>query len=66
VVTVILGLTAYRVAFSKPKATNGWQADDLAGTKLMVAGNPSGLNAHQTVASLADMFREAGGVAGVP
>jgi TDG/mug DNA glycosylase family protein len=66
VVTVILGLTAYRVAFNKPKATNGWQADDLAGTKLMVAGNPSGLNAHQTVASLAAMFREAGVVAGVP
>jgi hypothetical protein len=32
----------------------------------MVAGNPSGLNAHQTVASLAEMFREAAGVAGVP
>jgi TDG/mug DNA glycosylase family protein len=66
VVVVILGLTAYRIAFSKPKATSGWQADDLAGTKLMVAGNPSGLNAHQTVASLAEMFREAAGVAGVP
>jgi hypothetical protein len=32
----------------------------------MVAGNPSGLNAHQTVASLAEMFREAADVASVP
>ena len=65
VVVVILGLTAYRVAFARPRATSGWQVDDLAGAKLMVAGNPSGLNAHQTVASLAGMFREAAGVAGV-
>lgn len=65
-VVVVLGLTAYRVAFDRPRATNGWQAEDLAGARLMVAGNPSGLNAHQTVASLAGMFREAAGVAGVP
>lgn len=65
VVVVVLGLTAYRVAFSQPKAANGWQSGGLAGAKLMVAGNPSGLNAHQTVRSLADMFREAADVAGV-
>lgn len=65
VVVVILGLTAYRVAFNRPSATNGWQPNDIAGTKLMVVGNPSGLNAHQTVASLAEMFREAAVVAGV-
>jgi len=65
VVVVVLGLTAYRVAFNRPKAANGWQVNDLAGTKLMVAGNPSGLNAHQTVASLAEMFREAADVAGI-
>ena len=65
-VVVILGLTAYRVAFSKPKATDGWQFNDLAGSRLMVAGNPSGLNAHQTVVSLAGMLREAAGVAGIP
>ena len=65
VVVVILGLTAYRIAFNRPRATNGWQAEDFAGAKLMVAGNPSGLNAHQTVASLAETFRKAAGVANV-
>ncbi len=64
-VVVILGLTAYRVAFSQPKAANGWQSEGLAGARLMVAGNPSGLNAHQTVESLAEMFRQAAVVAGV-
>ena len=65
-VVVILGLTAYRIAFDRPRATSGWQSENFAGTKLMVAGNPSGLNAHQTVASLAEMFREAAVVARVP
>lgn len=65
-VVVILGLTAYRIAFDRPKATNGWQAEPLGGAKLMVAGNPSGLNAHQTVTSLAGMFRDAAAVAAVP
>lgn len=65
-VVVILGLTAYRIAFDRPKAANGWQSENLAGAKLMVAGNPSGLNAHQTVASLAEMFRDAAVVADVP
>lgn len=64
-VVVILGLTAYRIAFTRPKAANGWQPD-LASSKLMVVGNPSGLNAHQTVASLAEMFREAAAVANLP
>ena len=66
VVVVILGLTAYRIAFNRPRATNGWQSENFAGAKLMVAGNPSGLNAHQTVTSLAGMFREAAAVAAVP
>jgi double-stranded uracil-DNA glycosylase len=65
-VVVILGLTAYRIAFGRPRAANGWQSENLAGAKLMVAGNPSGLNAHQTVASLAEMFRDAAFVADVP
>ncbi len=65
-VVVILGLTAYRVAFDRPRAANGWQSENLAGVKLMVAGNPSGLNAHQTVASLAEMFRDAAVAADVP
>lgn len=63
-VVVILGVTAYRVAFNRPRAGEGWQ-EDLGPSSLMVTGNPSGLNAHQTVVSLAARFREAGRRAGI-
>lgn len=66
VVVVILGLTAYRIAFTRPRASNGWQSETLGDARLMVAGNPSGLNAHQTVTSLGEMFREAAVAAGAP
>ena len=66
VVVVVLGITAYRVAFDRPRATGGWQTDKLAGADLLVAGNPSGLNAHATVASLAESFKEAADRAGIP
>ncbi|HEY7563988.1 MAG TPA: mismatch-specific DNA-glycosylase [Acidimicrobiia bacterium] len=64
-VVVMLGVTAYRVAFDRPRARQGWQAETLGGSELMVAGNPSGLNAHETVASLAETFREAAARAGI-
>ncbi|HKZ19238.1 MAG TPA: mismatch-specific DNA-glycosylase [Acidimicrobiia bacterium] len=63
-VVVILGITAYRVAFNRPRASEGWQ-EDLGPSSLMVTGNPSGLNARQTVMSLAARFREAAQAAGV-
>ena len=65
VVTLILGLTAYRQAFDRPKAVAGWQDEGLPRTRLMVTGNPSGLNAHESVDSLAERFRQAAIVAGV-
>ena len=49
----VLGLTAYRTAFDRPKASAGRQADDLGPAELWVAPNPSGLNAHETLDSLA-------------
>jgi TDG/mug DNA glycosylase family protein len=64
-VVVVLGITAYRVAFDRPKATGGWQPEGIGASQLLVAGNPSGLNAHQTVASLAASFRDAAIRAGV-
>jgi double-stranded uracil-DNA glycosylase len=64
-VVVVLGITAYRVAFGRPRAGEGWQPEPLAGARLAVAGNPSGLNAHQTVDSLARVFAEAAVVAGI-
>lgn len=42
----VLGVTAYRTAFGRPKATVGPQDETLAGARLWVLPNPSGLNAH--------------------
>jgi TDG/mug DNA glycosylase family protein len=55
----VLGLTAYRQAFGRPKAVAGKQDDTLGGAELWVLPNPSGLNAHETVESLAAAYREA-------
>jgi TDG/mug DNA glycosylase family protein len=64
-VVVMLGLTAYRIAFARPRATMGWQSDGLAGADLLLAGNPSGLNAHQSTTSLAAAFAVAADRAGI-
>jgi TDG/mug DNA glycosylase family protein len=45
-VVAVLGVTAYRVAFSRPKAVVGRQPDTLVGATVWVLPNPSGLNAH--------------------
>ena len=63
-VVAVLGLTAYRQAFSRPKAQQGRQPERLGGVPLWVLPNPSGLNAHDTVASLATAYREAWDAAG--
>lgn len=60
-----LGITAYRTAFRRPRATAGRQPETLAGAELWVVPNPSGLNAHETVASLAAAFAEAATAAGI-
>ena len=65
-VVAIVGITAYRTAFGRRDAAAGRQPEDLAGAPLWVLGNPSGLNAHETVASLADSYREAAEAAGIP
>ena len=54
----VLGITAYRVAFSQPKAQLGRQPDLLADTPVWVLPNPSGLNAHYTPAALAEVFAD--------
>jgi TDG/mug DNA glycosylase family protein len=65
-VVAVLGITAYRQAFSHPKASTGKQPEDLGGAQLWVVPNPSGLNAHSTVASLAEAYREVALAAGIP
>jgi TDG/mug DNA glycosylase family protein len=52
-VVAVAGITAYRQAFGERRAAVGQQPDGLAGAELWVVPNPSGLNAHHTVATLA-------------
>jgi len=58
-VVAVLGLTAYRQAFSRPKAGAGRQVEHLGDADLWVLPNPSGLNAHDTIDSLAAAYRAA-------
>jgi TDG/mug DNA glycosylase family protein len=64
-VVAVLGVTAYRVAFRRPRAVAGRQPDRLAGSELWVVPNPSGLNAHETIASLAVAYAEPARAAGI-
>ncbi len=57
-VVAVAGITAYRSAFKKPKAVMGEQEDAFEGSRLWVVPNPSGLNAHETAASLAVAYAE--------
>ena len=52
----VLGIGAYRSAFSRPRATIGRQAELLGRTPLWVLPNPSGLNANHQLADLAQAF----------
>src|SRR5262245_25364490 len=53
-----LGVTAYRTAFARPRATTGAQSERLADSAIWVLPNPSGLNAHYQLADLAALFGE--------
>jgi double-stranded uracil-DNA glycosylase len=64
-VVAILGLTAYRQAFAQRNAGAGLQASRIGDSELWVLPNPSGLNAHETVSSLAVAYRAAAVAAGV-
>ena len=55
-VVAVLGVTAYRTAFGLPKARIGPQEDRVAGARLWILPNPSGLNAHYTADGLAGEF----------
>jgi TDG/mug DNA glycosylase family protein len=55
----IVGLTAYRIAFSRPRAKLGLQAEQLSGRPIWVLPNPSGLNAHYKPADFARLYAQA-------
>ena len=57
-ILAVLGVAAYRAAFTRPRATIGRQLETIAGTPLWVLPNPSGLNASYTPAMLSALFRE--------
>jgi double-stranded uracil-DNA glycosylase len=65
VVVAFTGVTAYRTAFGERQAALGRQARRLAGTEVWVVPNPSGLNAHETIESLASWYRRVAEAAGV-
>lgn len=54
----VLGVSAYRTAFARPKASLGLQPETIAQTSLWVLPNPSGLNAHYQPKDLARLFSE--------
>ena len=65
-VVAVAGITAYRDAFGERGAQPGRQPDRLGPAQLWVVPNPSGLNAHETVDSLADWYRTVATAAGLP
>jgi TDG/mug DNA glycosylase family protein len=54
----VLGVTAYRTAFRRPRAVIGRQDEEIAGVPVWVLPNPSGLNALWTTPRLVDAFRD--------
>jgi len=64
-VVAVAGITAYRSAFGVRRAVLGRQPEPLAGSELWVVPNPSGLNAHETVASLAAAYAAPARAAGI-
>lgn len=70
-VVAIAGITAYRDAFGERAAVPGRQPDTSesasrwSGAALWVVPNPSGLNAHETVATLAAAYAEPAAEAGI-
>jgi double-stranded uracil-DNA glycosylase len=54
----VVGVTAFRVAFGQRHAGVGAQPEELAGTRVWVLPNPSGLNASWPAARLAEAYGE--------
>jgi TDG/mug DNA glycosylase family protein len=56
-VVAVAGITAYRTAFGVREAQMGRQPERFCGAELWVMPNPSGLNAHETLETLAAAYR---------
>jgi TDG/mug DNA glycosylase family protein len=64
-VVAVLGITAYRTAFGIRHAQVGEQPTGLGTARLWVLPNPSGLNAHESIETLAHAYAEAAHAAGI-
>jgi TDG/mug DNA glycosylase family protein len=64
-VVAMLGITAYRAAFDRRHAVVGRQPEPLGDSQLWVVPNPSGLNAHSSLADLSNAYREVAVAAGI-
>lgn len=64
-VVAVAGITAYRVAFERPRAQMGRRDELLGGAELWIVPNPSGLNAHETITTLAAAYRRVAKAAGI-
>jgi TDG/mug DNA glycosylase family protein len=64
-VVAVAGVTAYRTAFGERKAVMGEHPAGFEGSRLWIVPNPSGLNAHETVDSLAAAYSLPARAAGV-
>jgi TDG/mug DNA glycosylase family protein len=64
-VVAVAGITAYRTAFGEQRARVGEQPERWSGSRVFVVPNPSGLNAHETIDTLAVAYAEAARAAGV-
>jgi TDG/mug DNA glycosylase family protein len=57
-VVAVLGITAWRTAFRRPRAVIGLQPERIGGAAAWVVPNPSGLNAHHQLPDLARLYGE--------
>jgi TDG/mug DNA glycosylase family protein len=57
-VVAVLGVTAWRAAFRRPKAGLGVQPEPVGGAETWVLPNPSGLNAHHQLPDLARLYAQ--------
>ncbi len=64
-VVAVAGITSYRIAFAERKARPGRQERTLSGSQVWVVPNPSGLNAHETVASRVGAYGQAASASGI-
>jgi double-stranded uracil-DNA glycosylase len=57
-VLAVLGITAWRTGFDRPKAGIGRQPERIGGAETWVVPNPSGLNAHHQLPDLARFYAQ--------